>query len=211
MRASPDRCPECGERNGGYNSDVNRRAFIAVLLITPAMCLAWGGEAHQIVALIAEDHLTPKAKAVIAELLDGAHISDAEVASWADQIRRERSNTAPWHYVDIPVTADVFDRTRDGKYGNNVIDAIEGQLKVLKDRSAPREKRQEALKFVVHFVGDIHQPAPTATATRAATSRSCTSLWTLLLQPRLQRVALLSTQPGRSSRTEPTREVRTSR
>jgi len=70
-------------------------------------------------------------------------------------VRRERENTAPWHYVDIPTTAEKFDRKRDG---NNVIDAINAQLKVLSDKKAPREKRVEALKFVVHFMGDLHQP-----------------------------------------------------
>jgi hypothetical protein len=146
------------QRGGGYNSDMTRRAFVAVLLIFPAVCLAWGGEGHQIVALIAEDHLTPRAKAAVTELLDGAHISDAEVASWADEVRRQRSNTAPWHYVNIPHDAGAFDQVRDGNNVNNVIDAIDAQLKVLADKAAPREKRQEALKFVVHFMGDIHQP-----------------------------------------------------
>ncbi len=87
-----------------------------------------------------------------------AHISDAEVASWADQIRREQRDTAPWHYVDIPVTAGKFDRERDGRGGDNVIDALNAQIKILSDKSGPREKRVEALKWVVHLVGDIHQP-----------------------------------------------------
>jgi len=60
--------------------------------------------------------------------------------------------------VAIPVSADTFDRARDGRRGNNVVDALTEQMKVLADKSAPREKRQEALKFVVHFAGDIHQP-----------------------------------------------------
>jgi hypothetical protein len=59
---------------------------------------------------------------------------------------------------DIPTSADKFDRKRDGRDGNNVIDALNTQIKVLSDRSAPKEKRVEALKFVVHFMGDLHQP-----------------------------------------------------
>jgi hypothetical protein len=89
------------------------------------------------------DPTSPGAFSAVPDFLNGAHISDAEVASWADEVRWQRSSTAPWHYVDIPVTADVFDRARDGKNGNNVIDA-NARLKVLADRSAPREKRQEA-------------------------------------------------------------------
>lgn len=73
-------------------------------------------------------------------------------------MRRERPNTAPWHYVDIPVNAHTFDRKRDGRDGNNVIDAIDKQAKILADTTATKGTRAEALKFLVHFVGDIHQP-----------------------------------------------------
>ena len=53
-------------------------------------------------------------------MLDGANMSDAEVASWADEIRRERRETADWHYVNIPHGAQKFDRARDGRKGENV-------------------------------------------------------------------------------------------
>jgi hypothetical protein len=133
--------------------------FIVVLML-PIVCHAWGGEAHQIIALIAEEHLTPATKAAVKELLDGASIADAEIVSWADEVKRtERRDTADWHYVNIPVDDPKgFNRARDGRDGENVIDAIDRQVKVLADRSAPREKRVEALKFVVHLVGDVHQP-----------------------------------------------------
>jgi len=88
---------------------------LAVIALLPSLCPAWSGDAHQIVALIAEDQLTPAARAAVADLLDGGNISDAEVASWADEIRRERSETASWHYVTIPHDAKVFDRQRDGR------------------------------------------------------------------------------------------------
>lgn len=136
------------------------RRFIAafLVLITPSTCFAWGGEAHQLVALIAEEHLTPATKAAVADLLDGANISDAEVASWADEIRRDRRGTADWHYVKIPHDQKEFDPVRDAAREENVIDKVSEQAKVLADKSAPREKRIEALKFVVHLVGDLHQP-----------------------------------------------------
>ncbi len=86
------------------------------------------------------------------------NISDAEIASWADNIRRERRNTASWHFEDIPVDASGFDEQRDGKHGNNVIDKINQFERVLSDHNASKEKRAEALKFLVHFVGDLHQP-----------------------------------------------------
>ena len=121
------------------------------VLLLPSLCHAWGGEGHQLVALIAEDQLTPAARAAVKELLDGGNISDAAVANWADEIRRQRGNTAPWHNVNIPHDAQGFDRERDGRNGDNVIDAVERQAKVLADKVQPREKRVEALRFVVHL------------------------------------------------------------
>lgn len=103
--------------------------------------------------------MTPEAKAAIHELLGAdVGISDAEIASWADQIRRERRSTAPWQFVDIPTTQPSYDAERDGNNGDNVIDAIERFEKILADKSKPKEERAEALKFIVHFVGDVHQP-----------------------------------------------------
>jgi hypothetical protein len=133
--------------------------FVAILVfVFPSLCHAWSGEGHQLIALIAEDMLTPEAKAAAKELLDGANIADAEVVNWADEIRRERRETAPWHYVNIPHDARGFDRARDGRDGDNVIDALERQAKVLADKTQPREKSVEALKFVIHFVGNLHRP-----------------------------------------------------
>jgi hypothetical protein len=86
-----------------------------LMLLLPCVCLAWGGEGHQLVALIAEDHLTPQAKATVKDLLDGGNISDADVANWADEVRRERRDTVPWHFVNIPHDAKGFDRERDGR------------------------------------------------------------------------------------------------
>src|SRR4051812_7228198 len=108
----------------GYAPLMLRRLLpLLPVLLLAHVAFGWGGEGHQVVALIAENHLSDAAKAGIHELLGpDVNISDAEVASWADQIRRERPDTAPWHYVDIPIDADAFDEARDGRNGDNVID-----------------------------------------------------------------------------------------
>jgi nuclease S1 len=134
-------------------------AALATILLLPCLARAWGGDGHQIICLIAEDQLTPEARAAVHELLGaGVNISDAEVANWADEVRRERTETGPWHYVNIPTTQPAYDAARDGRGGENVIDRITGFERVLADRNASRDDRAEALKFLVHFVGDIHQP-----------------------------------------------------
>ncbi len=132
---------------------------IGILMASAHSCFAWGGEGHQIVALIAENHLTPESQNAVHDLLDNANLSDAEVANWADQIRDDRPESKQWHYVNIPVTAkNGFDRKRDGNQGNNVIDKITDFANILADKSKSKVDRAEALKFLTHFIGDVHQP-----------------------------------------------------
>ncbi len=122
--------------------------------------LAWGPAGHEIVGRIAEQRLTPATTQFIRELHNPEiHIADAGIADWADFIRRERPETAPWHYVDIPFDARKYDPERDCRQpAGCVISAIEKFRHVLADRQANSAARIEALKFLVHFVGDIHQP-----------------------------------------------------
>src|SRR4051794_24741309 len=82
----------------------------------------------------------------------------AEICNWADRVRGERRDTAAWHYVDIPVEHEKFDEVNEGRDGDNVIDKLAEQAKILADSKRSKAERAEALKWVVHLVGDIHQP-----------------------------------------------------
>lgn len=125
----------------------------------PFPASAWGPEGHQIVGRIAELHLTPEVARAVSALLNGARISSSDVANWADEIRRGRQETAPWHFVDIPLAALAYDPQRDCRArGGCVVEAIRDNARLLADREASPQERLEALKFVVHFVGDTHQP-----------------------------------------------------
>src|SRR5271156_6378497 len=117
---------------------------IAFLLCLPRIAHAWGVDGHQIVARIAEDRLTPAAKAAVHDLLGDTPISDPDVASWPDEIRNRYPETGPWHYVDIPTDAAGFDEKRDGNNGNNVIEAIEIYEMNLADPALPKPWRIEA-------------------------------------------------------------------
>jgi hypothetical protein len=138
------------------------RTTIAVVLFLSAAvgrAGAWGWEGHVIVGRIAEQHLTEKAKTAIAQLLGpDRKIEDTSVASWPDNIRRDRPETGPWHYVDIPFEASSYDPTRDCKNGQCVVAQTEHFAAVLADTNATVVSKAEALRFVVHFVGDLHQP-----------------------------------------------------
>lgn len=135
-------------------------ALVVILTLSPPNnSFAWGGDGHRIIANIAEERLTPVAKAQVAVLLDGAHLAD--VSTWADDVRRDRPATSRWHYVDIPYDATDYDAARDCQltdHGDCVIAEIARAKKVLGDLTQSKADRAEALKFLVHFIGDMHQP-----------------------------------------------------
>lgn len=138
---------------------------LAFALLRPAF--AFGPEGHRLVGDIATQHLSPKALAAVARLLRYDRLAEGsysnrgtlgEIASWADEIKdygwgRARGN---WHYDDIPVC----EAPDPAKYcrTNCASKRLAEQLALLADPAAPWRRRNEALKWVVHLVGDIHQP-----------------------------------------------------
>ena len=132
---------------------------------------AWGCKGHQTVALIAEKYLTSEAAKMAERLLSespvdpqlsrycGSAVRDAmaEASTWADDVRRERKN-GPWHYIDIPRGAKRGPLEPYCGEQGCVTKAIAEQLVILKDKGAGGTKRAEALRYIIHFVGDLHQP-----------------------------------------------------
>jgi hypothetical protein len=146
----------------------NCAAIFVFLILICASSLAWGPEGHRIVGDIAETRLNTTARLRVKKLLGNDDL--AAVAVWADEIKGERPETYGWHFVDIPKNAAGFSESRDcyrpdekhaytlQDHHNCVVDRITMFKRVLSDRNAPRQDRIEALKFLVHFVGDVHQP-----------------------------------------------------
>lgn len=133
------------------------KILTVLALAGPLPALAWGMEGHEIVAQIALHDLTPAARAQVGALL-GSDALLVHEANWADEIRDQRSATAPWHYVDIPLTAAGYDATRDCAQDNCVVAQIARDRRILADARASADAKREALRFLVHFVADIHQP-----------------------------------------------------
>src|SRR5437763_7905713 len=133
--------------------------FLAGVAFAPLGAGAWGPEGHAIIAEIAELRLEPLVRSQVVQLLrlEGLRHLD-QVASWPDAVRPSRPETAPWHFVDIPLTAPAYDAARDCVGGNCVVFQIQRFASILGDRTALPQARLEALKFLVHFAGDIHQP-----------------------------------------------------
>lgn len=138
-----------------------------LLAVTAASSLAWGPEGHEIVGTIAESYLTPIAKEQIQAIIGSSkRMADPEISSWADKIRymKEYKEIYPgngsWHYVDFNVTErydENFDLQPDSK-GRDIVGAIRRWADELASPKIPLEHKLDAVRFLVHFVGDIHQP-----------------------------------------------------
>jgi hypothetical protein len=132
--------------------------FLALAgLLLPAPAWAWGPQGHEIVALIAMAELSPPARSQVARLLGGTAMMVHD-SNWADEIRDQRRNTAAWHYVDIPLAAPGYDPRRDCPSQDCVVAQIDNDLRVLSNPRLSNSARAEALRFLIHFVADVHQP-----------------------------------------------------
>jgi hypothetical protein len=131
-----------------------RIALFATILVL----VAWGPKGHEVVGTIAQQLLNDDTEKAVKDLL--GDVTLASVANWADDVRHtsQYAYSAPYHYADMPRGVDEFDLSRDCPAEGCVVQAINDYCAVLADTSKPKDKRAEALKFLVHFVGDIHQP-----------------------------------------------------
>ena len=127
--------------------------------LTSLPAFAWGQTGHRVTGAIAENHLSPAAKAAITKLLPNESL--AEASTYADEMRSNpsefwRKTSPPWHYVTVPEHKHYHDVGAPEE--GDAFTAIEKYTRVLKDKSASREEKQLALRLVVHFIGDLHQP-----------------------------------------------------
>ena len=138
-----------------------RSVLCLCLLAFCAPLHAWSAFGHRLVGELAERQLSETARAQIADLLrDEADPSLAAIAFWADEFRDlpEGEATGPLHYVRIHDADCHYMPERDCANGECVVGAIQRFARELADTRLPRQRRTDALKFLVHFIGDVHQP-----------------------------------------------------
>ena len=154
----------CGDSNR-FVPGVRRRIFWALssLMVFGGMvswgssiAWAWGFTGHRIAGQIAADRLNPGAREAIADLL-GPTDTLSNASTWADTVRDKHPEAATWHYVNVPITEAKYDRKYEDPKGG-VVSKIGEFQKMVGDPTVPRIERQEALKFLIHFVEDMHQP-----------------------------------------------------
>jgi hypothetical protein len=118
--------------------------------------MAWGKVAHRAASMVVENHLTPTVAAAIRDLLEpGETLADASL--WADEHRRDVPGSGGWHYVNVPITEARYE-ARFCPSAGCVVSKIEELRGTLRNAAASRVEKQQALRFLVHFVEDLHQP-----------------------------------------------------
>jgi len=143
--------------------------FVGVHIVASPTVQAWGGLGHRLVGLIAAKRLTAVARQNVVWLLGDQTLAD--VSSWADRQVDAHVQTSYWHYVNIPPDATGYNRDRDcprqpgiaagaraDRWRDCAVDRILYFEERLADTTLDRADRATALKFLVHFVGDLHQP-----------------------------------------------------
>jgi len=135
------------------------------ILSLAAIVSAWGTLGHRTVAYIAYKHVSETTQQGVDSILDFGNNNEdvSDGAIWADQVRRARPWTEGWHFIDAedsPPNRCVVSFPSDcGKRDEGcIITAINNQTQLFLDPNTEAEVRQEALKFILHFIGDIHQP-----------------------------------------------------
>lgn len=141
-----------------------RSLSFAVLACISVSAFAWIDTGHMVVAAIARKNLRPEVLAKVDALLkiggDDKTQDMLGAACWADDVKRDRKETGPWHYSDQHFRTDgKTDNNQPDK--ENVVWAIDRFRKELGDPAKSEGDRAEALRWLLHFVGDIHQPLHT--------------------------------------------------
>jgi len=148
-------------------------AFASISFVLAPSAHAWGCEGHQTIAVLAEAHLTPHAREAILKILTVNPIDPAldryckpvpqdpmaDAATWPDDIRKIRPETPPWHFINIPRGAPKGDISQYCPRPEGcVTSALAAQVQILQDPSSSPQSKADAIRFIIHFVGDLHQP-----------------------------------------------------
>ena len=138
----------------------------AGLLLVAEAAFAWGPQGHRTIGAIADRLLTPEAHAVVLQVLSddrdkfgnpSGRTTLEAVSVWADEVRGTPAERPVWHYDDLPICGSE-DKARYCPDGQCNTEQLKRLIGVLGDARTPARERDEALKWVVHLVGDIHQP-----------------------------------------------------
>jgi hypothetical protein len=128
---------------------------VATAFAAPTVATAWSDPGHRIVAAIAEERVGPAARRLLREIVGSTPLSAREIATWADDVRDRR--TGPWHYVNLPPSAERYVASRDCPRAGCAVEALARAAASLRDGDDDRVLA-DSLRWLVHLVADLHQP-----------------------------------------------------
>lgn len=131
-----------------------KKHFFIFFPLFLSVVFGWGKTGHRIVGYIAEQHLTEDAKRGVSSIL--GHSSLAMVSTWADEIKSDPDwkYAYDWHWTTIPDGENFETGKRSGK----AVEKVQEFLSLLKSGNGTQSENEVALKFLVHLIGDLHQP-----------------------------------------------------
>jgi hypothetical protein len=139
---------------------VRKFVLVTVTLFVCYTAFSWGITGHRVIGEIAQQHLSKKAKKELSKIIGKESL--AWWANWPDFIKSDSTwdHASKWHYVNLPahLSKDAFIDGLKKQPGENLYTQIKAMMTQLADESLPKEQRQIAFRFLVHFVGDLHQP-----------------------------------------------------
>jgi hypothetical protein len=133
-----------------------RKLTLVFSFLATVNAFAWGPTGHRVVGEISERFLDSKVRIRVYEILGNQSMS--RVSNWSDEIRSEPntySYTFPWHYTDWK---DEDHDHSEAESSGKLLTAIHQQLAILSNPNSSHSEKSFALKFVIHLVGDLHQP-----------------------------------------------------
>jgi hypothetical protein len=145
---------------------LKKLAIALAIIYAPMQSMAWGTNGHRITGQIAENHLTPKARAAVKAIL--GYESIAMASTWADFIKSDPSYSYlyNWHFVDFdrPMSYPEMVEYLNHDTNPNAYNKLEFLIDELKKPSTTKENKLLYLRLLIHIMGDIHQPMHTGHA-----------------------------------------------
>jgi len=139
-----------------------KQTFLSIVILFSSLTINannspdWGSTGHRTIGVIAEKHLTKKAKKQIEKLLQGESL--AFVSTFGDDIKSDSryNKFYTWHFVNFPFNTKYEDSEKNPK--GDIVTGIQKCIAILKDKDTSQEDQVFYLKFLVHLIGDLHQP-----------------------------------------------------
>lgn len=138
---------------------MNRIWILLGGLLVSSQALGWGATGHRVAGQIAEGYLSPEARLAVEEVLGVESL--AQASTWADFMRSDpdefwQTTANPWHYVTVP-PGNAYREVGAPEQGD-AASALDRFTYQLRDAESTLQQRALALRFIVHIVGDLHQP-----------------------------------------------------